>query len=149
MHSGLGVEDEKGRGKGGKHLVEMLKNWGFSTKTIDPCWALKCSSSENPQVRRQRLVWLWQIPRLTRKTPTWVGATRVSRGWEWRGGRKLAQVVAATLLDYLCAFSRLQTVRDYMRIVFCLAAQRRLLSAAALELHDDQFGRRERGERGR
>lgn len=66
----------------------------------------------------------------------------------WRGGRKLAQVVAATLLDYLCAFSRLQTVRDYMRIVFCLAAQRRLLSAAALELHDDQFGmRRERRER--
>lgn len=69
----------------------------------------------------------------------------MGRGGE---GRKLAQVVAATLLDYLCAFSRLQTVRDYMRIVFCLAAQRRLLSAAALELHDDQFGRRrERRER--
>lgn len=64
---------------------------------------------------------------------------RVKCGGE---GRKLAQVVAATLLDYLCAFSRLQTVRDYMRIVFCLAAQRRLLSAAALELHDDQFDRR-------
>lgn len=37
-----------------------------------------------------------------------------------------------------------------MRIVFCLAAQRRLLSAAALELHDDQFGRRrEEREEGR
>lgn len=65
-------------GGGEKRLGEMLKNWGFSTKIIDPCWALKCSSSENPQVRQQRLVWLWQIPRLTRKTPTWVGASGVS-----------------------------------------------------------------------
>lgn len=75
----------EGEREGGKHLVEMLKNWGFSTKIIDPCWALKCSSSENPQVRRQRLVWLWQIPRLTRKTPTWVGAIRVRVEWEWSG----------------------------------------------------------------
>lgn len=37
-----------------------------------------------------------------------------------RGDRKLAQVVAATL-STICAFSRLQTVRDYMRIAFCLA----------------------------
>lgn len=57
-----------------------------------------------------------------RSEDTDMGRGQQSESEVWRGGRELAQVVAATLLDYLCAFSRLQTVRDYMRIVFCLAA---------------------------
>jgi len=36
------------------------KTMAFRQKIIDPCWALKCSSLENPQVR-QNIVWIWQI----------------------------------------------------------------------------------------